>query len=155
MAEVLFFSYTGTSGRIAEAVAERLGLEAREIVPKLSLPYPAWLLLSFMPNLGVPVKVVSSTCEKVILCFPKWTFNCPPVTATIKSGVLKGRTVFLIVTYGGWRGEPYLRGYAKMLERHGARVGGIRLVKRSEVQSVLSDDGFFEDLERFLEQRVK
>ncbi|AKG91891.1 Flavodoxin [Geoglobus ahangari] len=155
MAEVLFFSYTGNSKRIADAIAERFNLKVREIVPKLSLPYPAWLLLSFIPNLGVPVKEVEVRSDRVVLCFPKWTFNCPPVTSLIKSGTLRGRRVFLITTYGGWRGEQYLRGYAKMLERRGAKVEGMRLVKRSEVEDVLSDGGFFDDLEKFLGQRVK
>ncbi|WP_148305973.1 hypothetical protein [Geoglobus acetivorans] len=150
MAEVLFFSYTGTSKKVAESVAGRLNLETREISPKFQLPYPAWLLLSFIPNLGVPVKNVEVACERVILCFPKWTFNCPPVTAIIRAGLLKGRRVFLIITYGGWRGEQYLNGYVKMLERNGAKVEGTRLVRRSEVQAVLSDDRFFGELERFL-----
>lgn len=149
MAEVLFFSYTGKSKQVAEAVAERLGLKAREITPEFSLPYPAWLLLSFIPNLSVPVKEVEVRSDRIILCFPKWTFNCPPVTALIKSGILRGRRVFLIVVYGGWRGEQYLNSYAKILEKFGARVEGARLIKRSEIDDILSDSGFFESLRKF------
>ncbi len=153
MTEVLFFSYTGNSKRVAEAVAGRLGIRAREIMPEYQLPYPAWLLLSFIPNLGVPVGEVDISSDRIILCFPKWTFNCPPVTALIKSGRLSDRKVFLIVVYGGWRGEQYLNGYVKMLEKFGAGVEGVRLIKRSEIDDVLADDGFFESLRKFA--RVK
>jgi len=150
MTEVLFFSYTGNTRRVAERIVEKLGIKAVEIMPKFKLPYFVWLISSFFPGLKTPVREVKVEGDRVVLCFPKWTFNCPPVTALIKSGALRGRKVFLIVTYGGWRGEQYLDGYAKMLGRYGAKVEGVRLVKRSEIEKVLSDKSFLEELADFV-----
>lgn len=150
MAEVLFFSHTGNSRRVAATIAEKLGLRAIEIVPEFRFPYPVWLALSFFPGLGTPVRDFEVRSERIILCFPKWTFNCPPITTVIKSGELRGKRVFMIVTYGGWGGEEYLQSYAEMLGKYGAKVEGVRLIKRSEIEKVLSERSFLEELADFV-----
>ncbi len=129
---IYFFTFTGNSRKIAEIVAEEFSAEVREIKgPKL--PYVAWLLLSFFPYLGVKIDAQPPTDDEIILCFPKWTFNCPPVTAFLKKHA-EGRKIRMIISYGGFDERRYAEFYKKFALRCGARGVDWLLVKRRELK---------------------
>ncbi len=133
--EILYFSYTGTSEKIAKFLGAELNLPLKEIKPP-RLPYLAWLVLSFIPGLPIPSEVPIPQSENLILIFPKWTFNCPPITYLFllckKRGV-KFKKMLLIVSYGGFREEPYAMHYARKFKDISDEVK-IFLVKRKEVE---------------------
>ncbi len=132
---VLYFSFTGNSKKIARTLAEEVKAKLIEIKPVLNPPYIFWLSLSFFPLLGFPVKDVRIKDYRVAVCFPKWTFNCPPITELLKEGVFRGKKVFLFISYAGWKEKEYADFYEKLFESFGAKVQLVELVKRDELKS--------------------
>ncbi|WP_202319517.1 flavodoxin family protein [Archaeoglobus neptunius] len=131
MVELYFFSFTGNCKKVAEWIAEHLGIEAREIIsPKL--PYPVWLFLSFIPCIGIRSKFRKPEGEKIILCFPKWTLNCPPVTYFLKK-CSDGRELYLIICYGGFDEKRYAKFYCRFLQKR-ARSVEYLLVRRKMIK---------------------
>ncbi|MCS7121070.1 MAG: hypothetical protein NZ895_00480 [Archaeoglobaceae archaeon] len=108
--EVYYFTFTGNSKMIAEKIASRFSLKISQIkAPKL--PYLAWLILSFTPfEVKSSFKEVEE--EDLILCFPKWTFNCPPVTYFLKR--LKARKLAMVISYGGFDEVRYAEFYRSL-----------------------------------------
>lgn len=127
-----FFTFTGNSRKIAEMVADELAVELKEI-KSLRLPYVAWLLLSFIPYLGVKIDVQPPKGKEIILCFPKWTFNCPPITTFLKK-FAKGIEIRMIVCYGGFDEKRYAEFYKNFAMKCGARKADYLLVKRRELK---------------------
>lgn len=135
---VAFFSYTGNTRRVAERLAaalrEKACVELEEIKPTRHYPYQCWLTLSFIPNLRTPVKPPKrdpTQYDVVCLGLPKWTFSCPPVNQYLKEVNLKGKTMGVFVTYGGFDQRRYMKQIVRQLSRRGAQVKATLLVKRS------------------------
>jgi len=97
--EVYYFTFTGTSKKIAEFIGKIFNIKPKEI-KSYKLPYLLWLFLSFIPYLSLKAIFEPPTNDTVILCFPKWTFNCPPVTCFLKK--IKCKKLVLIISYKGW-----------------------------------------------------
>ena len=146
MKEVVFFSYTGTSEKIARHLASKLNCRINEIKPNRNRPYMEWLLLSFIPGLGVEISHRNVEGNEIILCFPKWTFNCPPVTSFLESGELRGRKIYIIVVYGGWRPEGYTSKYSEIAKKYGGEVVGWKIIRRRHVDEILKGDELFEEV---------
>ncbi len=130
--DLYFFTFTGNSRKIAEMVADELGSELREI-RSYKLPYIAWLLLSFVPYLGVKINTQPPADSKIILCFPKWTFNCPPVTTFLKK-FARGREIRMIICYAGFDEKRYAEFYKKFALKCGASKADYLLVRRRELR---------------------
>lgn len=137
-AEVFYFSYTGTCERIAKFLGTNLNLPVKKIKPP-ELPYLAWLALSFIPGLPIPSKALLPQSENLILVFPKWTINCPPITyfyLFCKKRAVKLKKILLIVSYGGFRGEPYARHYVRKFKDLSDEIKFF-LIKRKETEEKL------------------
>ncbi len=149
-----WFSRTGTTRRLAaeaRAVLEGLGHEVVEapIVPRFGLPYPLWLLLSFVPGSRVPVQVDAPDpqgFDGCLLALPKWTLACPPVNGYLAQAGRRLPPTALLVTCGGWDQDRYLAALRKRLEGLGVSVRGGWVVKRRELEAGTSGPG----LKRFL-----
>lgn len=112
--EIYYFTYTGFSKKIAENLGKILDIRPKEI-KSFKFPYLIWLILSFFPYLGIKATFEPPTSKTVFLCFPKWTFNCPPVTYFLKK--LKNYPVenlILFVSYKGWGADHYKKIYTKL-----------------------------------------
>ncbi len=144
---VVYFSFTGKSKAVAEEIGRRLKAEIMSVEPRIKLPYLGWLFLSFIPELGFPIRNLEIPCNLIVLCFPKWTFNCPPITSLIKAGKLRGKKVFVVIVYGGWDEKRYGKYYIKKIEKSGGRIAGFRLVKRKEIEEIIKNDEFFREIE--------
>ena len=102
--KIYYFSLTGHCRKIAKALGKEFGCPVEEI-RSFSFPYWLWLILSFIPFLPVKSWFLMPEEEKhILLCFPKWTFNCPPVTYFLKKVPCKEFT--FIITHRGW-GEKF------------------------------------------------
>ena len=138
-AEVFYFSYTGTCERIAKFLGTNLNLSIKEIKPP-RLSYLAWLALSFIPELPIPSKAPLPQSENLILVFPKWTINCPPITyfyLFCKNRGVKLKKILLIVSYGGFREEPYARYYVRKFKELCDETK-LFLIKRKETEEKLA-----------------
>lgn len=137
--EVFYFSYTGTCERIAKFLGTNLNLPVKKIEPP-RLPYLAWLALSFIPGLPIPSKATLPQSENLILVFPKWTINCPPITyfyLLCKKRGMKFKKILLIVSYGGFREKPYARHYVKKFKDLCDKIT-LFLIKRKETEEKLA-----------------
>jgi len=137
-ADVVFFSWTGNTEKIARLIADELRksgvkVNVQRIVPLKDHFYLFWLFLSFLPKIGVKIKPVKIESQNLFLCMPKWTFNCPPVTEFVRRSDLKGVRIFLVITFGGFDEKRYASAVKKQLEDKGARVVDTLLVKRKDI----------------------
>lgn len=127
--EIYYYSFTGISKRLAEIISENLKVTPKEIKtsPK---PYFFWFLLSFLPYASFKANFEPPSSSTIILCFPKWTFNCPPITYFLKK--VNCQNLFMIISYGGWGEKKYAEFYKKIALKRVKRVE-IFLVKRKKV----------------------
>jgi len=135
---IVFFSYTGNTRTVAKHLAtllrnRKVEVDIEEIQPTKRYPYFYWLILSFIPNLRTPIKqlrVDPSGYDLVCLGLPKWTLACPPVNQYLEEVNLRGKTVGLFITYGGFDERRYLRQMIKHLTKKGVKVKATLLLKR-------------------------
>ena len=138
--DVIYFSWTGNTKRVAEIIFKellKLGVRSHlaEIKPKRDYSYIIWLLLSFIPNVGVKIFEVKSTANNIVLCMPKWTLNCPPVTAFLKKAEIQNKMIYLVITYGGFDEKRYAVSYKKKIEKFGGIVKDVLLIRRREIET--------------------
>lgn len=136
--DLVYFSRTGNTRRMAEVISRELALQAEvrviEIHPKRDYPYLLWLFLSFIPGLRIAMRCEESSAPLVFLCTPKWTFNCPPVTSFVQRGDLRGKSVAVAITCGGFDEERYAADFLRRLAACGAHVHQNALVvKRKRI----------------------
>jgi len=143
--DIIYFSWTGNTKKvvdtIVQTVSSRYQLNLFPIEPRSNFPYLIWLLLSFLPGIGTRIIPFSATAPVVILGMPKWTINCPPITMLLRKGYLKGKTVFVIITYRGFDEKRYAECYKKKIDNASATVRSVLLVKRRKIQ-----EGDFSDV---------
>ena len=138
--DIVFFSRTGNTRVVVEEIFQALVKSSNvnfiEIKAKTNYPYFIWLLLSFLPNFGVKIVCndVTVTSDLVFICFPKWTINCPPVTAFLRQVNLTDKMVYLVITYGGFDEKRYAEAYKEKIKKLCKEVKGVLLVKRSEIK---------------------
>ncbi len=113
-----YFSFYGNNKKIAKFLSRELKIKASKL-SSFQFPYWLWLIFSFFPLF--PVKVFFSPFKKLeenlILCFPKWTFSCPPVNYFLfkcKLNNKKFNKVLLIITFKGWARSHYEKIYQNL-----------------------------------------
>jgi hypothetical protein len=138
---IAFFSYTGNTRAVARSLSailkEKMEVDLEEIQSAKPYPYLCWLLLSFIPNLGTPIKrprVDPSQYDLICLGLPKWTLACPPVNQYLKEANLRRKTVALFVTYGGFDERRYLKQMIRQLAKKGVKLKAALLLKRSLIK---------------------
>jgi flavodoxin len=138
--DLVYFSWTGKTREVFEYLCSELvkrgfSVNLKEIVPKRDYPYAIWLLLSFIPNFSVEINDVEISSKLIFLGMPKWSLNCPPITAFMKKTELKGKSFFLVITYGGFDEQRYARSMSKKIESGGGEVRGVLLIRRRKIES--------------------
>jgi hypothetical protein len=144
---IFYYSRTGTTALAvdrAEQILKSAGHHTRtcRIVPRVSLPYLVWLALSFIPRLCIPIKqplLPPDSADACLLALPKWTFSCPPINAFLREYILRLPPTVVLVTFGGWREQPYLQALTRRLPEAGIDVLGARAFKRRDINSGLAD----------------
>jgi hypothetical protein len=138
---VAYYSYTGNTKRIAQALAERLrsfcDVEIVEIVPTRRRWYLHWLAYSFVPDSEVEIEnpeMELSHYDVVLLGFPKWTFSCPPLNGFVRKlrGLNKPR-FYLFMTCGGFDEQRFLDSFTHKLARIGCNVAGSLTIERKQI----------------------
>jgi hypothetical protein len=139
---VAYFSYTGNTRIVAEALSENLqrssDVNTVEIVPERNRSYLHWLMYSFVPRSEVEIKnpeVDLAGYDAVVLGFPKWTFSCPPLNRFIvRLRRVSGPKFFLLMTCGGFDDRRFLRSIKRKLVQTGCNVVESLTVKRNDVR---------------------
>lgn len=156
---IVFFSWTGATRKVAHALANLLGtrtpVATAEIRPVRPRTYPAWLMLSAIPNSKVRIKPVVSDFapyDLVLFGFPKWTLSCPPVNEYI--GMIsnfEGKRIVLFMAYGGFDEKRYMKTMVSILRRKKMRVVGTLSVSRKS-----ADKGvYIQDVTSFWQSHLK
>lgn len=129
--DIYYFTYTGTSQKIAEWLSEKFSIKPKR-VETYKLPYPIWLILSFIPYLPLKASFEPPSNETIIFCFPKWTFNCPPATYFLKK--INCKKLILVISYKGWGENFYKWLYSRLLQK---KVKNLKIifVKRKLLES--------------------
>lgn len=133
--EIYYYSFTGISKKLAESLSEFFNVKPKEIKTS-SKPYFFWLLLSFIPYLPFKAHFEKPSSSTLVLCFPKWTFNCPPITYFLKKVTCEN--LFMIITYGGWGEKRYANFYQKLALKRVKRVE-VFLIKRKKVLEEMTE----------------
>jgi hypothetical protein len=152
---VTWYSRTGTTARVAQQAASRLRemghhVTATAIEPAFDLPYPLWLVLSFIPRSRFPLAgaaIAVSDHDACLLAFPKWTFSCPPLNSFLARCGRQLPPTGVVITCGGWDQERYLASLVARLRSLGVAVRGEVLLKRRDVEAGRFDETLTELLE--------
>jgi hypothetical protein len=139
---VAYFSYSGNTRRIAQALTERLrnfcDVEIVEVAPIRKRSYLHWLAYSFVPDSEVEIKnpeMELSCYDAVLLGFPKWTFSCPPLNRFIRKLRSHNKTRFyLFMTSGGFDEQRFLHSITHKLTKNGYNIVGSLAIKRKQIQ---------------------
>lgn len=115
--------------------------------PRLDLPYPLWLALSFLPGSRFPIRgnlPDPAAFDACLMALPKWTFSCPPVNSFLAAWGRRLPPTAVAITFGGWDEERYLAALQRRLRALGVPVlGGLAVKKKrihhAEVQILLAD----------------
>lgn len=139
---VAYFSYSGNTKRIAQALAERLrntcNVETVEITPTRKRSYLHWLAYSFVPDSEVEIENPEMELlryDAVLLGFPKWTFSCPPLNRFIrKLKNLNKPRFYLFMTCGGFDEQRFLDSMTRKLTKMGCNILESLTVRRKQIQ---------------------
>ncbi len=135
--DIYYFTYTGTSQKIASWLGKKFKISPKEI-KSYKFPYLIWLFLSFIPYLPLRAYFDPPSNDTVILCFPKWTFNCPPITYFLKKIYCK--KLILVIAYKGWGEKTYGNIYKNLV------VNKIKEVKIIFVKRKLWELGIYPEI---------
>lgn len=137
---VVYYSRTGTTEMVADQLEAALSNPTvEEISPSAERGYLNWLCRSFAHGLSVDIespRYDPQAYDSVFLGTPKWTVNCPPVTAYLSAVSLADVPVGLFLTYGGFDQRRYARELTRRLQRGGAEVPARLLVQRDQARSI-------------------
>ena len=135
---IIHYSRTGTTQAVAGAAGDLLAKKGHAatrvaLQPRVDLPYPLWLALSFVPGSRFPLAAPPdpSGFDACLLALPKWTFACPPVNTFLAHQGSRLPPTAVLVTCGGWDQYRYLAQLERRLQGLGVAVlGGLALRKR-------------------------
>lgn len=135
--DIVYFSWTGNTKKVVEIIFQELSgsadINVIEIKPKRNYPYLIWLFLSFIPGVGTAIQYEDLNSHVLVLCMPKWTVNCPPITSFLRKANLKDKIVALVITYGGFDEVRYTESYKNKIKKLCKEVKGVLLVKRNRI----------------------
>jgi flavodoxin len=137
---VVYYSLTGKTRLVAQAIAEALNATLVEIEEKRSIPMPfVYLSGSFAAfmNRGSkinPVDVDSKQYERIFVGSPVWAYRpAPAINSFIYQTNFEGRSVIPFFTMGGDNAEKALANIKAKIEKKQGKVVGSFAITSSEV----------------------
>ena len=129
---VLYYTRTGTNEIVAKAVNNLIkDSTIEEVKSDVSIPASAtWYKLPFTKAKIDPIDANLDDFNNIILCTPVYLQGIsPPIKAVIKELPLKGKRVAVLATCGGMYFSVFHSFVKGSLNRRGAQVSGVYVVK--------------------------
>jgi flavodoxin len=140
---VVYYSFTGKTRLVAQAIAEALNATPVEIEEKRPIPFPfVYLSGGFraFTNRGSRIKPVDidvKQYERIFIGSPMWAYRpAPAINSFIYQSDFEGRSVIPFFTMGGDDSEKALGNITAKIEKKQGKVAGSFAIKSYEV----SDD---------------
>ena len=137
---VVYYSLTGKTRLVAQAIAEALNATLVEIEERRPIPMPfVYLSGSFAAfmNRGSkinPVDVDSKQYERIFIGSPLWAYRpAPAINSFIYQTNFEGRSVIPFFTMGGDNAEKALANIKAKIEKRQGKVVGSFAITSSEV----------------------
>lgn len=128
---VVYYSLTGKTRLVAQAIAEALNATPVEIEEKRPIPMPfVYVSGSFgaYMNRGSkinPIEVDLKQCERIFIGSPIWAYRpAPAINSFIYQTNFEGRNVIPFFTMGGDNGNEALANITAKIEKREGKVVG-------------------------------
>lgn len=146
---IVYYTWKGHTGKVASALAQRLGADAIKIEP---LDNPGYLVRLFRAILGLkgpiaPGKTSMKDVDHLIVATPVWAHRIPPYVRAYLELVSDGagRSFSVVAEMKSSGAEGAIRDIREILEKKGMRfIASIATLERE-----VENNTFGEKLERF------
>lgn len=113
---IVYYSYTGNTKKIANAIKNNLNCDILEVTPKIPFSNDYDEVVSEYQNNSIKDKSIEindieidlKEYDKIIIGSPVWWYTiCPVITSFLKEYDLSGKKIYPFATNAGWLGKTF------------------------------------------------
>ncbi len=113
---IVYYSYTGNTKKIANAIKNNLNCDILEITPKIPFSNDYDKVVAEYQNNSIKDKYIEindigidlKEYDKIIIGSPVWWYTiCPVITSFLKKYDLSGKKIYPFATNAGWLGKTF------------------------------------------------
>ena len=113
---IVYYSYTGNTKKIANAIKNNLNCDILEITPKIPFSNDYDKVVAKYQNNSIKDKYIEindigidlKEYDKIIIGSPVWWYTiCPVITSFLKKYDLSGKKIYPFATNAGWLGKTF------------------------------------------------
>ena len=139
---VVYYSKTGSTGVVAERLAEKLGFAVEGLEDKKPRPSAAPVLSGIL-NLTValrdPLPDIKNA-DLIVLVTPIWAWHPTPQMSTfVKKVGISGKKVFLVGVGAGATNKKAMSRFARRVSKKGGEVIGTKSIKGLQLKQALKE----------------
>lgn len=113
---IVYYSYTGNTKKIANAIKNNLNCDILEVTPKIPFSNDYDEVVAEYQNNSIKGKSIEindieidlKEYDKIIIGSPVWWYTiCPVITSFLKKYDLSGKKIYPFATNAGWLGKTF------------------------------------------------
>lgn len=113
---IVYYSYTGNTKKIANAIKNNLNCDILEVTPKIPFSNDYDEVVAEYQNNSIKDKSIEindieidlKEYDKIIIGSPVWWYTiCPVITSFLKEYDLSGKKIYPFATNAGWLGKTF------------------------------------------------
>ncbi len=113
---IVYYSYTGNTKKIANAIKNHLNCDILEVTPKIPFSNDYDEVVAEYQNNSIEDKSIEindigidlKEYDKIIIGSPVWWYTiCPVITSFLKKYDLSGKKIYPFATNAGWLGKTF------------------------------------------------
>lgn len=113
---IVYYSYTGNTKKIANAIKNNLNCDILEVTPKIPFSNDYDEVVAEYQNNSIKDKSIEindigidlKEYDKIIIGSPVWWYTiCPVITSFLKKYDLSGKKIYPFATNAGWLGKTF------------------------------------------------
>ena len=113
---IVYYSYTGNTKKIANAIKNNLNCDILEVTPKIPFSNDYDEVVAKYQNNSIKDKSIEindigidlKEYDKIIIGSPVWWYTiCPVITSFLKKYDLSGKKIYPFATNAGWLGKTF------------------------------------------------
>ena len=113
---IVYYSYTGNTKKIANAIKNNLNCDILEVTPKIPFSNDYDEVIAEYQNNSIEDKSIEindigidlKEYDKIIIGSPVWWYTiCPVITSFLKKYDLSGKKIYPFATNAGWLGKTF------------------------------------------------